>query len=67
MAITGRVKWFDDKKGFGFIEREGDGDVFVHFQAIVGSGFKTLSEGQEVEFDVEQGQKGPQASSVKPL
>jgi CspA family cold shock protein len=67
MATTGRVKWFDEKKGFGFIEREGDSDVFVHFQAIVGTGFKTLNEGQEVEFDVEDGQKGPQASNVKPL
>ena len=67
MATTGRVKWFDEKKGFGFIERDGDSDVFVHFQAIVGTGFKTLNEGQEVEFDVEDGQKGPQASNVKPL
>lgn len=67
MATTGRVKWFDEKKGFGFIEREGDSDVFVHFQAIVGTGFKTLNEGQEVEFDVEDGQKGPQASNVKTI
>ena len=67
MAITGRVKWFDEKKGFGFIEREDGADVFVHFQAIVGSGYKSLNEGQEVEFDVEEGQKGPQASNVKPL
>lgn len=64
---TGRVKWFDEKKGFGFIEREDGADVFVHFQAINGSGFKTLNEGQEVEFDVEDGQKGPQASNVNPL
>lgn len=64
---TGRVKWFDEKKGFGFIEREDGADVFVHFQAITGSGFKTLNEGQEVEFDVEDGQKGPQASNVNPL
>jgi CspA family cold shock protein len=64
---TGRVKWFDEKKGFGFIEREDGADVFVHFQAITGSGFKTLNEGQEVEFDVEEGQKGPQASNVNPL
>ncbi|MFV2003727.1 MAG: cold-shock protein [Gammaproteobacteria bacterium] len=67
MATTGRVKWFDEKKGFGFIEREDGADVFVHFQAIVGSGYKSLNEGQEVEFDVEEGQKGPQASNVKPL
>tara|TARA_B100000676_G_scaffold176165_1_gene172866 strand:+ start:1088 stop:1294 length:207 start_codon:yes stop_codon:yes gene_type:complete len=64
---TGRVKWFDEKKGFGFIEREGGKDIFVHFRAIVGSGFKTLAEGQEVEFDVEEGRKGPQAANVKPI
>ncbi|HJP49702.1 MAG TPA: cold-shock protein [Pseudomonadales bacterium] len=61
---TGRVKWFDEKKGFGFIEREEGNDVFVHFRAINSDGFKTLSEGQEVEFEVEQGQKGPQAANV---
>jgi len=65
-STTGRVKWFDEKKGFGFIEREGGSDVFVHFRAIEGSGFKTLAEGQEVEFDVEDGPKGPQAANVKP-
>ncbi len=64
MPTTGRVKWFDEKKGFGFIEREDGNDVFVHFQAITGDGYKTLAEGQEVQFDVEQGQKGPQASNV---
>ena len=64
---TGRVKWFDEKKGFGFIEREGGKDIFVHFRAIVGSGFKTVAEGQEVEFDVEEGRKGPQAANVKPI
>ena len=65
MATTkGRVKWFDEKKGFGFIERENGNDVFVHFRAIQGEGFKTLAEGQEVEFDVEDGQKGPQAVNV---
>lgn len=63
-TITGRVKWFDEKKGFGFIEREDGNDVFVHFRAINSSGFKTLMDGQEVEFDVEQGQKGPQAINV---
>ncbi len=67
MATTGRVKWFDEKKGFGFIEREGGNDVFVHFRAIQGDGFKTLAEGQEVEFDVEDGQKGPQAVNVNIL
>jgi len=61
---TGKVKWFDEKKGFGFIERDGGSDVFVHFKAIVSDGFKTLSDGQAVEFDVEDGQKGPQAANV---
>lgn len=67
MSTTGRVKWFDEKKGFGFIEREDGNDVFVHFKAIVGEGYKSLTEGQEVQFDVEQGQKGPQASNVTVL
>jgi len=66
-STTGKVKWFDEKKGFGFIEREGGSDVFVHFRAIEGGGFKTLAEGQEVEFEVEDGPKGPQAANVKPL
>ena len=61
---TGKVKWFDEKKGFGFIEREEGNDVFVHFRAINTTGFKTLTEGQEVEFEVEQGDKGPQAANV---
>jgi CspA family cold shock protein len=64
---TGKVKWFDEKKGFGFIERDGGSDVFVHFKAIVSDGFKTLSDGQAVEFDVEDGQKGPQAANVNVL
>ena len=67
MATKGRVKWFDDKKGFGFIERDDGNDVFVHFRAIVSEGFKTLAEGQEVEFEVEDGQKGPQATNVVTL
>ncbi len=67
MSTTGRVKWFDEKKGFGFIEREDGDDVFVHFNAIVGEGYKSLAEGQEVEFDVEDGPKGPQASNVRAL
>jgi CspA family cold shock protein len=62
--MTGRVKWFDEKKGFGFIEAQDGKDVFVHFRAIQGDGFKTLTDGQEVSFDVEQGQKGPQAVNV---
>lgn len=61
---TGVVKWFNESKGFGFIEMEGGQDVFVHYSAISGSGFKTLAEGQQVEFDVKAGQKGPQAENV---
>jgi CspA family cold shock protein len=60
----GTVKWFRDDKGYGFIEQEGGPDLFVHFRAIQGTGFRTLAEGQRVEFDVEQGQKGPQAVNV---
>jgi CspA family cold shock protein len=63
----GIVKWFNDRKGFGFIEREGDDDVFVHHSAISGSGFKTLAEGDQVTFDVEQGAKGPSAQNVTRL
>jgi CspA family cold shock protein len=62
--ITGTVKWFNGSKGFGFLAREGGADVFVHFSAIQGDGFKNLDEGQKVEFTVEQGPKGPQASNV---
>ncbi|VAW84323.1 Cold shock protein of CSP family [hydrothermal vent metagenome] len=65
---TGTVKWFNEEKGFGFITQDNGGaDVFVHFRAIVSDGFKTLSEGQKVEFDTEQGQKGLQAANVMPL
>lgn len=63
----GRVKWFNSEKGFGFIERDGADDVFVHFSAIQGEGYRSLDEGQEVEFDVENGQRGPQATNVRKL
>jgi cold shock protein len=61
----GRVKWFNAEKGFGFIERDGGNDVFVHFSAITMDGFKTLEEGQEVMFEVVEGAKGPQAANVQ--
>jgi CspA family cold shock protein len=64
-AVKGKVKWFNEKKGFGFLEQPGGADVFVHFSAIKASGFKTLPEGAAVTFDVEQGQKGPQALNVE--
>lgn len=61
---NGTVKWFNAEKGFGFIEREGGDDVFVHFSAINDEGFKTLDEGQAVTFDIEEGDRGPQATNV---
>ncbi len=65
---TGTVKWFNAEKGFGFIEQDGGGpDVFVHYSAITSSGFRELAEGQKVQLDVVQGQKGPQAENVTPL
>lgn len=63
----GTVKWFNDSKGFGFIEQDNGPDVFVHFSAIEGDGFKSLAEGMRVSFDVVEGQKGPQASNVAKL
>lgn len=65
--VKGSVKWFNESKGFGFIQREGGPDVFAHFSAIQGSGFKTLHENQQVEFTVTQGQKGPQAENIVPI
>ena len=62
--ITGTVKWFNGSKGYGFLAREGGADVFVHFSAIQADGFKNLEEGQKVEFTVEKGPKGPQATNV---
>jgi CspA family cold shock protein len=62
--VQGTVKWFNESKGFGFIEQASGPDVFVHFSAISGDGFKTLADGQKVEFTVSQGQKGPQAENV---
>ncbi len=68
MPITGTVKWFNDSKGYGFLTREdGEKDVFVHHSAIQGQGFKSLAEGEKVEFDVVQGQKGPAAENVVKL
>ncbi|WP_207545201.1 cold shock domain-containing protein [Desulfoscipio geothermicus] len=62
--MIGRVKWFNNDKGFGFIERENGDDVFVHFSAIEGNGFKSLEEGQQVEFEIVEGARGPQAANV---
>ncbi|KAM3364355.1 hypothetical protein ACQJBY_014600 [Aegilops geniculata] len=68
MPLTGQVKWFNESKGFGFITPDdGSKDVFVHFSAIAGNGFKTLAEGQNVEFTIENGAKGPTAANVKAI
>jgi len=65
--VTGTVKWFNESKGFGFIQQDNGPDVFAHFSAIQGTGFKTLAEGQKVEFTITQGQKGPQAADIVAL
>lgn len=65
--MQGRVKWFNNEKGYGFLEREGGEDVFVHFSAIQGEGFKSLNEGEEVTFDIVEGNRGPQAANVTRL
>ncbi|MEM8594313.1 MAG: cold-shock protein [Pseudomonadota bacterium] len=65
--VTGTVKWFNDSKGFGFIEQESGPDVFAHFSAISGSGFKSLTEGQRVQFTITDGQKGPQAENIEAI
>jgi cold shock protein len=67
MKSKGKVKWFNDAKGFGFIEQEGGTDVFVHYSAIQTDGFKSLKQGQDVEFEVKEGSKGPQAANVMKL
>jgi CspA family cold shock protein len=64
-TVTGTVQWFNETKGFGFIKQENGPDVFAHFSAIEGDGFRTLAEGQQVEFVITQGQKGPQAEHIK--
>ena len=67
MTITGKVKWFNSEKGYGFISTEEGYEVFVHYSSIGGEGFKSLEEGQEVEFDVTEGDRGPQAANVTKL
>ena len=64
MAVQGKVKWFSNVKGYGFVEQEGGQDVFIHYSAIQGEGYKTLEEGDVVTFDIIQGEKGPQAANV---
>ena len=64
MRVTGKVKWFNNSKGYGFIGREDGADVFVHYSAIAGDGYRSLQEGDSVEFEIVEGQKGPQAANV---
>ncbi len=67
MAFEGTVKWFSDKKGYGFIMRDGEDDVFVHYSSIEGDGFRTLREGEQVNFEIIQGERGPKATHVTKL
>lgn len=67
MALEGRVKWFNEAKGFGFIQQDGGGDVFVHYTSIKGDGFKTLKQGDRVRFDVVHGDRGPKAVNVEKI
>jgi len=67
LKLTGKVKWFNEKKGFGFIEQDNGEDIFVHFSAITGDGFRTLAEGQRVQFELQDGPKGVQAANVVKL
>lgn len=67
MSVEGTIKWFNEKKGFGFIQQDNGGDIFVHYSSIVSDGFKTLAEGQRVKFDVEEGSKGPKAVNVQKI
>ncbi len=64
MSVEGTIKWFNEKKGYGFIQQDNGQDIFVHYSSIAGDGFKTLSEGQRVKFDIEEGAKGPKAINV---
>lgn len=67
MSVEGTIKWFNEKKGFGFIQQDNGPDIFVHYSSILGDGFKTLAEGQRVQFDIEDGNKGPKAINVTKL
>ncbi|MDA8104341.1 MAG: cold-shock protein [Nitrospiraceae bacterium] len=67
MSVEGTIKWFNEKKGYGFIQQDNGQDIFVHYTSIVGDGFKTLAEGERVKFDVEEGAKGPKAVNVEKI